>query len=98
MPGTILRYSQTEPLEWGPMVGPDLTTPVLGLTFTRLLISQNAGNWIVPAGSVSEVGGGMYKLPPVPSNYSVDGPLLLHAEAPGAIPYDTRFEVVENLY
>lgn len=56
-------------------------------------ISKDGGAYAAPAGAVSEVGKGVYKVAGNVADTSVFGSLLLHAEAPGAVTVDREFQV-----
>lgn len=71
----------------------DHITPKTGLTPT-VTISKNGGSLASPAGAVSEIGSGLYKVAANATDSNTLGPLVLHATATGADPSDTMFEVV----
>lgn len=57
--------------------------PKTGLTCT-VTISKNGGSPAAPAGAVTEVGGGLYKVAANATDSGTLGPLVLHASATGA--------------
>src|SRR5690606_4250565 len=64
-----------------------------GLTPT-VTICKEGGSFASPAGAVSEIGNGWYKVAGNATDTNTLGTLLLHAEASGADPVDMEFEVV----
>ena len=71
----------------------DHITGKTGLTPT-VTLSKNGGAFASPAGAVSEIGNGLYKVAANATDSSVLGSLVLHATAAGADPCDIEFEVV----
>ncbi len=71
----------------------DHLTGKAGLSPT-VTISKNGAAFASPAGAVSEVGSGWYKVAANATDADTVGPLLLHATAATADPTDDRFEVV----
>jgi hypothetical protein len=57
-------------------------------------LSKNGAAFAAPAGAVSEVANGWYKVAGNATDSGTLGPLLLHAEAAGADPCDERYDVV----
>jgi hypothetical protein len=57
-------------------------------------ISKNGAAFVAPAGAVSEVGDGWYKLTPAGADVATNGVLVLHAGAAGADPADVKCQVV----
>lgn len=57
-------------------------------------IRKNGGVFAAPAGAVSEIGNGWYEVAGNASDSNTYGPLLLHAEAAGADPTESKFCVV----
>src|SRR5262249_47192594 len=57
-------------------------------------ISKAGGGFASPAGAVTEVGNGWYKVAGNATDSNTLGPLLLHGSAAGADPTDDRFDVV----
>lgn len=76
----------------------DHRTRLTGAAFSMVKVSWNAGAFQdIDLSDVDEVGNGDYSIPALAlGNYPTYGPLLIHAEASGADPYDTRFEIVPN--
>jgi len=71
----------------------DHITPVTGLT-PVVTISKNGATFASPAGAVTEVGSGWYKVAGNATDTGTTGPLVLHATGAGSDPCDDRFEVV----
>ena len=59
-----------------------------------VVISKNGGAFAAPAGTVTEVGNGWYKLAPAAADTNTPGSLVLHATAAGADPTDRECVVV----
>ena len=59
-------------------------------------ISKNGGAFGAPAGSVTELANGWYKIAGNATDADTLGPLLVHAEATGADPVDDRYQVVKQ--
>lgn len=59
-----------------------------------VLIRKPGGSFATPAGAVTETGHGWYEVAGNAADASTLGPLLLHAEASGADPFDDCFPVV----
>src|SRR5258706_15525982 len=66
---------------------------VTGLTPT-VEISKNCGAFAAPAGTITEVGHGVYSLSPTAADTDTLGSLWLHADAVGADPLDRENVVV----
>jgi hypothetical protein len=71
----------------------DHITGATGLTPT-VTISKAGGAFAAPAGPVTEVGNGVYKVAGNATDTATLGPLALHATATGADPCDALYEVV----
>lgn len=71
----------------------DHVSPKTGLSPT-VTLSKNGGSFAAPAGAVSEVGNGVYKVAGNATDSNTLGPLWLHATASGADPTDTIFPIV----
>ena len=71
----------------------DHRSPLPGQTPT-VQISQDGSDFAAPSGTVTEVGFGAFELAGSIADSEVVGPVILHAEAPGADPTDTRYDVV----
>ncbi len=65
----------------------DHTSPLLGAT-PIVTISKNGGTFASPAGAISEVGNGLYKVAPNDDDQDTNGPIWLHAVAGGSDPMD----------
>lgn len=72
----------------------DHVTGLTGLSPT-VTLSKAGGSFASPAGSVSEVGNGWYKVAGNATDTGTLGPLVLHATATGADPFDREYDVVE---
>jgi hypothetical protein len=72
------------------------TDHITGLTGASptVTIAKNAGTFATPAGAVTEVGNGWYKVAANGTDTSTLGPMLLHASATGSDPVDMMFPVV----
>ncbi len=57
-------------------------------------LSKNGGAFAAPAGAVSEIGNGWYKLTPAAADTNTTGSLIIHGEAAGADPSDRELCVV----
>ncbi len=64
-----------------------------GLSLT-VTISKSGGAFAAPAGPVTAIGNGWYKLTPTAADTNSVGALILHATAAGADPCDILYEVV----
>jgi len=71
----------------------DHVTGKTGLTPT-VTISKNGGSFATPAGAVTEISAGWYKVAGNATDNATLGPLALHATGTAADPTDTLFEVV----
>lgn len=92
--GYALKQNQTaRPLLFLMLDSADHLTPKTGLSPT-VTLSKNGGSFAAPAGAVSEVGSGWYKVAANATDANTLGPLLLHATATGADVCDERYEVV----
>ena len=89
-----LKQSQTaRPLLFLMVDSADHTTPKTGLSPT-VTISKNGAAFGSPAGAVTEVSAGWYKVAGNATDANTLGVLVLHAEAVGADPCDAVYEVV----
>jgi hypothetical protein len=88
----ITQASTTEPFLFLLVSSADHITPVTGAT-PVVTISKNGGAFATPAGTVSEVGNGWYKIAGNAADSDTLGPLLLHAEATGADPCDEQYDI-----
>lgn len=91
--GYAIQKDQTaQPLQFL-MVDSATKAAKTGLTPT-VTISKNGASFAAPAGAVSEVGNGIYKVAGNATDSSALGPLLLYATASGADPSWECFPVV----
>lgn len=74
----------------------DHVTPLTGVTPT-VILSKNGGAFASPAGSVSEIGSGFYKVAPNATDSSTLGILALAATASGGDAAAMAYEVVANV-
>ncbi|QEH38649.1 hypothetical protein OJF2_72550 [Aquisphaera giovannonii] len=89
----IPQSSSSRPLTFMLVSSIDHITGLAGASPT-VTISKNGGAFAAPAGAVSEVGNGVYKVAGNATDSGTLGPLWLHATATGADPSDTLYEVV----
>jgi hypothetical protein len=71
----------------------DHVTPKTGLTPT-VTLSKAGGSFASPAGAVSEIGNGWYKVAGNATDTATLGSLILHATGTAADPTDREYEVV----
>lgn len=89
-----LKQAQTaQPLIFLLVDSTDHITGKTGLSPT-VTLSKSGGAFASPAGAVSEIGSGWYKVAGNATDTGTLGPLLLHASAAGADPVDVVFEIV----
>lgn len=89
-----LKQSSTAyPLVFLMIDSTDHITGKTGLSPT-VTISKNGAAFAAPAGAVSEIANGWYKIAGNATDTATLGPLLLHATATGADPVDMLFPVV----
>ena len=89
-----LKQNATDKLIPFPIVlSSDHINGATGLT-PSVEISKNGGAFAAPAGTVAEVGYGVYALTPDSADTDTLGPLSLHAGSAGADPYDKECVVV----
>lgn len=92
--GYLLKISQTaQPLVFLMIDAADHVSPKTGLSPT-VTLSKNGGSFASPAGAVTEISNGWYKIAGNATDTGTLGPLLLHATGTGADPTDDRFDVV----
>jgi hypothetical protein len=92
--GYPIKQGQTaQPLAFLMVDSVDHITGKTGLSPT-VTLSKNGAAFGAPAGAVSEIGNGWYKIAGNATDADTLGPLLLHATATGADPTDDRFDVV----
>lgn len=89
----IQQSTANQPLLFLLVSSTDHISPLTGATPT-VVLSKNGGTFASPAGAVSEVGNGLYKVAPNATDSGTLGPLSLHATATGADPTDVVFPVV----
>lgn len=71
----------------------DHVTAVTGATVT-VTLSKNGGGFGAASGAVTEVANGLYMLAGHATDRNTLGPLVIHATASGADPFDTAVEIV----
>lgn len=92
--GYPIKQSQTDqPLEFLLVSSTDHITGKTSVSPT-VTLSKNGSAFASPAGAVSEIGSGWYKVAGNTTDSNTLGPLLLHATATGADPCDDVFPVV----
>ena len=89
----LKQASAAQPIPFLLVLAADHITGATGLTPT-VLLSKGVAAFAAPAGAVSEVGNGWYKVAGNATDTATLGPLLVHASATGTDPYDAEFEVV----
>jgi hypothetical protein len=72
----------------------DHITGATGKTPTVTILKTGASSFITPAGAVTEIGSGLYKVAGNQLDSNTLGPLLLHATAAACDPRDDTFAVV----
>jgi hypothetical protein len=90
---SIKQSSAAYPLVFLLLDSADHLTPKLGLTPT-VTLSKNGGSFGSPAGAITEVGNGWYRVGGHATDTNTLGPLILHATATGADPADVLYPVV----
>jgi len=91
----VQRNNTTEPLTFLMVDETDHIAGLTGLTPTVEISKDGGLSWATPVGAVLEGQYGVYQVAANPTDANTLGPLLLHAEAPGADPRDETFSVVE---
>lgn len=91
-----VKLASTTPILFFMVDDTDYRTPETGLTPT-VTISKAGASFASPAGSVAEVGNGVYKLTPTAADTDTLGPLSLHATATGAYCHPPTVDIVANL-
>lgn len=89
----LKQSSNAQPLLFLLIQSSDHISPLTGATPT-VTLSKNGGSFASPAGAVTEIGGGWYKVAGNGTDTNTLGPLVLHATATSADPADYYFEVV----
>ena len=91
---SLLKQSSTaQPLVFLMVDSADHITGKTGLSPT-VTLSKNGGSFASPAGAVTEIGNGWYKVAGNATDTATLGPLILHATGTGADPVDVLYEVV----
>jgi hypothetical protein len=94
MDGYAIQQNQTaQPLIFLLISSGDHISGLTGAMPT-VTISKNGGSFAAPAGAVTEIGNGSYKVAPNATDSNTLGPILLHATVTGADPSDATFMVV----
>jgi hypothetical protein len=95
MPYLMKKDSAVRPLVFILIDSTDHISPKTGLSpLPEVQISKNGGAFAAPAGAVTELAYGWYKVAPDAGDSDTLGSLVLHASATGADPSDTFYEVV----
>jgi hypothetical protein len=89
----LIYNGDAKPITFGMVSSTDHITALTGGSPT-VTISKNGGAYAAPAGTVAEIGDGLYKLTPSGSDATTNGMLLLHATATGGDPTDVAAQVV----
>jgi hypothetical protein len=93
--GYQVQVSNTSaPIRFLMVLSSDHITGATGKTVT-VTIAKNNGAFAVPAGSITEVGNGIYQIAANAVDANTLGPLFLHATASGCDPTDDQFDVVQ---
>jgi hypothetical protein len=93
MIGLLKQSSTAQPLVFLMLDSADHISPKTGLTCT-VTLSKAGAAFASPAGAVTEIGSGWYKVAGNATDTNTLGPLLLHATATGADPSDIGYNVV----
>jgi hypothetical protein len=89
----LKQSSAAQPLLFFMGDSTDHITGKTGLSPT-VTLSKNGGSFASPAGTVSEIANGFYKVAGNATDSNTLGPLALHATSAGADPADALFDVV----
>jgi hypothetical protein len=89
----IKQSTTSRPLVFILIDSADHISPITGLA-PDVQISKNGSSFAAPAGVITELGLGWYKVAGNATDTGTLGPLLLHATATGADPTDAAYEVV----
>lgn len=92
----VKQSTTTYPLVFLMVSSVDHVTPVTGLSPT-VTISKAGAAFASPAGSVSEIANGWYKVAGNATDNATLGPLILHATGAGADPVDVVYNVTARL-
>lgn len=90
----IKRYETAHALVFLLVDAADHVTGKTGLT-PSLLLSKNGAAFAAPAGSVAEIGHGLYRLTPTSADTGTLGVLTLRATAAGADPAYMAYQIAE---
>ena len=90
----IKKSTTAQPLVFLMVDSADHVSPKTGLSPT-VTLSKAGGSFASPAGAVTEIGSGWYKVAGNATDSGTLGPLLLHATATGADPTDVMYWVSE---
>jgi hypothetical protein len=91
---SLLKQSSTaQPLVFLMVDSTDHITPKTGLSPT-VTLSKAGGSFASPAGAVTEIGNGWYKVAGNATDTATLGPLILHATGTAADPVDVLYDVV----
>jgi hypothetical protein len=95
MANELTQSTANEPI---PFLLIDSTLHIAGKTSLTptVTISKNGGAFITPAGAITELGNGWYKIAANATDTDTLGPLIVHAEASGADPVDLVYQVVKQ--
>ncbi len=89
----LIANGDVRPIVFAMVQSGDHVSALTGAAPT-VTVSRNGGAFAAPAGAVSEIGSGWYKLVPAAADVSTNGALILHAAASGGDPADVRCQVV----
>lgn len=92
----LKQSTATQDLVFYMVATSDGYTPITGLSPT-VTLSKNGGAFATPAGSVTEISGGFYKVAANATDSNTLGTLALKATGSGAIPVAMAYHVVVNL-
>ena len=92
----IEYLSSTTPLKWFMVQSSDHITGATSLTVSTVISKNGSTTWVVPAGAVSEIGNGWYKIAPNSTDVNTYGPIAVHATATNADPFDGVVAQVPN--
>ncbi len=95
MPLELTQGQTAEPLVFLMVDSSDHITGKTGLSPT-VTLSKNGASFASPAGEVTEIGSGWYKVAGNATDSETLGSLILHAEATGADPVDLLYQVVKQ--
>src|SRR5258707_9653466 len=94
----IIPNGDTRPIPFFLVQSSDHISPLTGATPT-VTVSKNGAAFAAPAGAVSEIANGWYKLTPSGADTTTNGMLLLHATAASGDPSDLSAQVAApNVY